>query len=135
MGSIVVQGSLQGGPPGGGDVFPAATFNTPLRTAQSPKGFQSASGILKRTVSSPGAFIALSAVGVGQDVPQADFFYLRSDGALQLRLTNDDGVGGTTVQIVQVFGLFIVEFPNTLQLQLAEVQGNAQIEYFASGPA
>jgi len=74
-------------------------------------------------------------LGPAQAVTQANFFYFKSSSAVNLRLTFDDGAGGTTTATVQVSGLFITEVNNSLPLELVEVQGSATVEYFASGPS
>lgn len=134
MGQVSVNGTLQGGPPAGGDnVFPAAQFLTPIKLSQNPKGFQSASGILTRSLNDAAAFVALSAVGTGEDVPRANFMYLRAESDYQLRLTQDDGAGGTIITTTQHRGLFMSEFPDARAVVLIEIAGSTKIEYFASG--
>lgn len=134
MGQLIVTGNLQGGPPIAGDgTFPASQFNTPLRLSQSPKLWQSASGVLTRLLSNAVVFTVLPAVGAAGDVPRANFLYARADGAYQLRLTQDDGAGGTTVQTLQCQGLFMAEFPDARALVQVEVAATGKLEYFASG--
>jgi hypothetical protein len=134
MGQISVSGTLQGGPPAGGDIFPSAQFITPLRLSQSPKGFQSASGILTRSLTDPNVFVVLTAVGPAADVPKANFVYIRAESDYKLRITQDDGLGGTVVRLVNVRGLFMSEFPDNQQVVLLEASGSTKLEYFASGP-
>lgn len=111
---------------------PQATFKTPLKLNSTNKSFVSATGVLVRQVSSSAGFVVLS-VGTGSDVPRANFFYIRGRGNFQLRLTQDDGAGGTTVATLQCNGLFVAEFPETLALTQAEVSGSGAFEYLASG--
>lgn len=133
MGQIDLQGALIGGPPSGGDTFPASTFSVPLRMRTTPKGFGVATGVLTRLVASPAAFVALSGVGSGDTVTQADVLYFKPSGPVDLRLTTDDGVGGNVVAVVPIDGITMIEFPTSKFLKLLEVQGSATVEYFASG--
>lgn len=135
MGNVAISGSLQGGPPTGGNSFPGAQFQTPLKLSVDPKAFQSASGILTRVISSIGVFVPLAAVGAAADVVRANFVYVRADGDYQLRITQDDGAAGTTVATVQCRGLFMFECPDNLAVVLLEFAGSGTIEYFASGPS
>lgn len=134
MGQVSLSGTLSGGPPTGGNTFPAAQFITPLTLSQSPKGFQSATGVLTRILNDSVTFVTLSAVGAGADVPRANFLYIRAESDFQLRITQDDGGGGTTVSVVQCRGIFMMESPDTLAITLIEVAASTKLEYFASGP-
>lgn len=134
MGSIKVQGSLLGGPSDGGS-FPTAQFNAQLSLKNATKGYNAATGVLTRNVQSPNAFVALSAIGGGADVPEADFFYMKSNSDFAVRITLKDGVGGTTVVVVPVSGLFMFEPQSQKAIVSVEVQGSGPIEYFASGNA
>jgi hypothetical protein len=133
MGQIDLQGALTGGPPSGGDTFPAAVFTAPLRFRSNPKGFGVATGVLTQIVASPAVYLTLPGVGTGGVVTKADTFYLKSSGPIDLRLTTDDGAGGDVVSVVPCDGLHLSEFPTSKFLKLIEVQGSATIEYFASG--
>lgn len=132
MGTVSISGSLTGGPGSSGG-FPASTFNTPISLATGSKLFQHATGVLTRIISSPAAFVALSAVGAANDVPKADTLYLRADADVDLRITQDDGAGGSTVLTLPVRGLFVMETPTNKMITLLEVQGSGKLEYFASG--
>lgn len=134
MGQLSVSGSLQGGPAGSGDTFPAAKFITPLKMSTEPKGFQRASGILTRLFDDAATFVECSAVGTGRDVPRANTLYMKGSGDYDVRLTQEDGSGGSTTVIVPCHGLVILEFPDTKALTLLEVRASTTIEYFASGP-
>lgn len=133
MGSVSLQGALIGGPGGAGG-FPASMFNTPISLSSGAKLFGNATGVLTRTVASPGAFLALGSIGANADVPKANTLYLRADGDLDLRITQDDGTGGSTVIVVPIRGLFLMETPTAKQITLLEVRGSGLLEYFASGP-
>ena len=132
MGQISVSGSLTGNPNQGG-TFPSATFAATLGLLNGDKLFNAATGVLQRTVNSAAAFVPLSAIGASADVESADFLYIRSDSSFSVRITQGDGAGGTTIQTVQVQGLFILEAPTNKLITLVEVQGTGTIEYLASG--
>lgn len=133
MGQIDLQGALFGGPPTGGSTFPAATFSVPLRMSTTPKPFGVATGVLTRNVASPAAYLTLSGIGAADTVTKGDVLYFKASGAVDLRLTTDDGAGGDVVAIVPVQGIVILEFSSSKYLKLVEVQGSASIEYFMSG--
>lgn len=135
MGQINLSGALIGGPPSGGETFPAATFSVPLRLRSDPKGYNAATGVLQQQVSTaPGVYVTLTGIGTGSTVTKANTFYLKSSGPVLLRLTTDDGLGGSVVAVLPVDGLAgPIEFDATKFLKLAEVSGSAQLEYFASG--
>lgn len=130
MGTISLEGSLQGYNAAGGTTA-AAMFSTPLALLNGKKSFGIASGVLTRRV--PAAYEALSAIGVNRDVPKADTLYLKSDSAILVRLTRDDGAGGSVITVEPVHGLLILETPADRRITLVEVQGSGVVEYFASG--
>lgn len=133
-GVVTLDGSLSGGPPNSvADGFSGAQFITQLRLSVSPKSFQSASGILTRTLSNAATFVLLSVVGTSREVPKANFLYIRADGDFQLRITQDDGNGGSTVTTSQQTGLYLAEFPSSKLVTQVEIAANGKVEYFASG--
>ena len=133
MGQVQLQGALVGGPPSGGEVFPAALFNVPLKLRTDPKGFGAATGVLQRTITSALVYVQLLDVGTGGSVTQANLLYLKSAGPLDVKLTCDDGVGGDVVSEFQIDGMNLQEFSDVRFLKKVEVRGSAQIEFFASG--
>lgn len=133
MGQVQLQGALIGGPPSGGEVFPAAIFNVPLKLRTDPKGFGAATGVLQRTVTSPTVYVTLTGVGSGDTVTQGNTLYLKSAGPLDVRVTCDDGVGGDVVSEFQIDGMTFTEYSDLRYLKKLEVKGSAQIEYFVSG--
>lgn len=90
-------------------------------------------GPSKRTVSSPSAFVALE--GAGTTVGRCDFLFLHSNADVLLRLTTDDGSGGSDVVVLPHVGLLLKEFPAAKFLKLVEVKGAAQIAYLVTGPS
>ncbi len=137
MGRVNVTGAVDGGPESASaGVFPAARFMAPLSLKDSSgKQFNAATGVLVRNLQSPSAFVALDGVGAAATVTQGDFLYLKSDGPLDLRVTTDDGAGGTDVVVEPIHGLYVREFSSTKPLELLEAQGNAKIEYLVTGPS
>jgi len=122
------------GPPSAGETFPGTVASVPLRLRTDPKGFNSATGVLQRQIqTNPGVYVTLGEVGASGSVPKANTFYIKSGGPLTLRITTDDGVGGSVVAVVPIDGFNFFEFDTTKFLKLAEVSGSALIEYFASG--
>lgn len=130
MGFINVSGSLDGANDSGS--FGASQFTAPLSLSVVKKYAPRASGVLRRTV--PAAYEELSAIGAGADVPLADTLYIRSESDILLRLTYQSGGESPTVVVLPVKGLFILELQSSRLLELVEVQGSGQLEYFASGP-
>ena len=135
MGQVKINGALIAGPPQGGDVFPAALMNVPLRLRTTPKGFGAATGILHRTIMAggPAEYVTLADIGVGSTVERATLLYLKSSGPLDVRLTCDDGLGGDVVSEFQQDGLSLVEFTDLKHLKKVDLRGSAQIEFFACG--
>ena len=134
MGQITLSGALLGGPPAGGESFPSSTFSAPLALRSNPKGYNAATGVLQRQVTTAvGVYSALSGVGATDTVTKGNTLYLRSNASLLVRLTTDDGIGGSVVAVLPVSGLCILEFDDSKYLKLIEVSGSALIEYLVSG--
>ena len=134
MSSINLTGALIAGPSSGGETFPGSSLTVPLSFVDGAKTAGAATGILTKTVASPSpAYAALSGVGPAETVTQGSFLYFKGRGSFVLRLTTDDGSGGTVVTMVPVQGMLMIEFPTIRALELLEVQGSGLIEYFVSG--
>jgi hypothetical protein len=134
MGQINLSGSMIGGPPAGGDTFPGSTFSVPLLLRSNPKGFNVATGVLQRQISTAvGVYATLSGVGATDTVTKCDTLYLKSNSGLLVRLTSDDGTGVSVVAVIPVSGVALLEFDSSKYLKLIEVSGSGLIEYFASG--
>ena len=136
MGQVKLSGSLRAGPGGNGG-FPSMVATAGLSTKEDPKGYQRATGILRRN-ETYGAFTDLGEPG--NVVTQAHFLYFKSDSPVELRLTQDDGAGGNVISVVHVDGLFIQEFDvATLAgkylkaLELNTLGQEVVFEYFLSG--
>lgn len=116
------------------EVFPGSSAEVPLGTKQN--GFQAATGVLRKALSSPSAFVELSGVGAGAGdaVTAGRFLYLRSNALVTLRLSQQNpGGGADIVKDVPVEGLVALEFPSNQALTLLEAQGTATIEYLVCG--
>ena len=85
-----------------------------------------------QSYNSPGAFVALAGVGTGQPVTQGNFIYLKSDQAMQVRITQQN-TPFDDVSIINVRGIFVLEFPDDHYLKLLEVKGVGKVEYVVSG--
>ena len=134
MGQLRLSGSLDAGPPTStSESFPASSFSVPLRFRENTKGFSPATGVLTRRLASPGAFVPLQGVGATDTVTKGTFLYLKSDGLIELRLTTDDGVGGSVVAVLPPSGFFMIELDSTKFLKLLEARGTAVLEYFICG--
>lgn len=134
MGQLRISGSLDAGPPSAtSESFPAASFSVPLRFRENTKAFSVASGVLQRRLSSAVSFVPLQGVGPTDSVTKATWLYLKSDADFVLRLTADDGSGGSVVTSLNVGGLVMLEFNALKFLKLLEAQGVANLEYFVSG--
>lgn len=133
MAQVSISGAITGGPPVAGEGFPASLFNTSLAFLINPKGFSVGTGILARQLNSPSGFATLTGVGASDTVTHGDTLYFKCNGAVTLRLTQDDGIGGSAVHDIDVQGLVVLEFPSTKYLKSMSAQGSCQIEYFVSG--
>lgn len=138
MGQIVLSGTLIAGPPNGisENGFPGAQINFPLMLSggSTGKSFGQATGILTKNVAVQApAFGPLRGVGPDDVLAKGTFLYFKCAGPLVLRVSTDDGLGGTALEHVPIEGLYVREFPSSKWLKLLEVQGSARCEYFISG--
>lgn len=140
MGQLKVQGSLVAGPPAATDgSFPAMTANTTIATKADPKGYARATGVLRRQET----FAAFTDLGEpGNVVTQGHFLWFKSNGPVELRLTTDDGVGGSVLSVLPIDGAFMQEFDIATGagkfLKLLELNTLGQavlVEYFIAGNA
>jgi hypothetical protein len=97
------------------------------------KAFNAATGILSYQVNAPSVYQTLEGVGVGRTVTRGNFLYFKCNTQLSLRLTTDDGVGGSVVSVVPVYGLVVLEIDDAKYLKLLEVLGSGLVEYLVSG--
>lgn len=137
MAIVRLDGTLIAGPPtcAGLGVFPSISIQDQITLLQNPKPASVATGILQQPITSPGAFVALVGISATGPVTAADTLYFKCDGQVQLELTNDDGTGvGTTVAVIPVQGLLVLEFPAPNRLKGLRIKGTSRIVYFGSGP-
>lgn len=134
MGVLQLGGSLDAGPPSvTSESFPGASLSVPLRLPSGSKSFSVATGVLSRKLNSALSFVALDGVGPASSVTQGSFLYLRSDQPFQLRVTTDDGSGGSDVAVHPVATLMLIEYDSTKFLKLLEAKGVANLEWFVCG--
>jgi hypothetical protein len=136
MGQLTLSGQLQGGAPNGSDLNQGRMLDVivlALRGGNTAKPFNAATGTIQRPVNSPSSFITLSGIGTGDTVTHADTLYFFAYSQVTLRLTTDDGAGGDVVAVLPCDGLYVMEFPSAKFLKLLEIEGSANVEYFASG--
>ncbi len=132
MGLLRLSGSLDAAPAAASELFPASSFSVPLAFLEVSKGYSVASGVLARALAS-GSFVPLQGVGPADTVTRGTFLYLKSNSAIDLRITTDDGSGGDVVAVLPPAGFFALELSASKYLKLLEAKGSATIEYFVSG--
>lgn len=135
MGVVEISGGLTAGPPGGcgcGDTLLTFPFELPGGCGGMSYLVSTQGG---RTILSPSSFVALPNIGTGGDVTKCSLFALSCEGTIELELTLDDGVGGSTTAIVQVQGLYLSTFFAPKYLIGVRVKGNSVIKYVAFGPS
>jgi hypothetical protein len=145
LAQVLVSGSLTVSPPTVvGTVLsssplgtvPAGVSQVPLVLSMSPKQSAVNTGLRHKALNSPSSFVTLSGLGASDDVTTADTLYLKSDSAIQIRLTMQDPAGGSPiVSIETLIGLKVQEFPQAGYLTLLEAMGIANLELMISGPA
>ncbi len=111
--------------------FPSMSANAVLGLATNPKSFQKSTGSIQGSIATASnVYQTLSGIGADQTVPEADFFYMRCDGPLKVRVTQS--IAGTpTVSVHKVHGPFLMQPPASDPITLVEVTGSANIEYLA----
>ncbi len=135
MGTLRISGNLVAGPPTvDTEGFPGTRLDLPLRLLEGGLSYGAATGILRQRLNSPSTFLQLHGVGTGEVVSQGLFLYLKSDQAIRVRLTFDDGLGGDEVAILSSTRLILgLQFEPTLFLKKLEARGSAVLEYFVCG--
>lgn len=136
MGLIQVSGSIVAGPPNGtAPCQDRSVLNVALalKGGAGSKSFQVATGILQLTLATNSAYQTLPGVGAAPAVTHGDTLYFFTSTPILIRLTTDDGSGGSVVSVLPLDGLFIHEFQTAKFLKLLEANGSGAIEYFVSG--
>jgi hypothetical protein len=113
--------------------FPGGRTEVALSLTPTTKSANVLTGVQVRTIASPNAFVELSGVGATDTVTQSNFLYLRTNAPMDVRVTMKNGVDPDTVSTVYVNGLLIMEFDSARYLNLIEVKGAGQVEWFSSG--
>lgn len=135
MGQVVIAGALTGGPSvASPNQVPGASFNASLFFANGSRPAGAMTGNVFRTLNSPGAFQALGEIGATGDVSACDFFYINAQAPVDIEVTADNPLGGTTVAVVSCQGgpTMISTAANKV-IRGIRLQGSGAIEYFASG--
>lgn len=139
MGRAILTGNLTAGPTAVTEgVFPSMRADVQLAFIDGSQGksAERMTGVLSRQINSPSAYVPLQGVGPTDTVTQGNTLYLKSNAPVNIRITQDDGSGGTDVtEMLGVHGLVVREFSTIYPLELVEIQGSATIEYFFSGPS
>lgn len=137
MGQLSLEGSLVGGPASVTDSsFPASLFQVSLGFADGKnKQFNNASGVLTRTLASPGAFVVLSGVGSTDTVVQGTALYFKCNSDMLLEVTTDDGVGGSVVAVLPVRGVVVLEVTDLKFIKGLRCKGSGPVEYLVAGPS
>ncbi len=133
MGELQLTGSLTAGPTLSSSNFPSSTYAAPLAFIATTKPSNVATGAIRRLLTDPATYVALTGVGATDTVTAADFLYLQSDAPVHLEITCGDGAGGTTVTERVVQGLLIVEFASTYELKGLRAKGAGSVQYLVSG--
>lgn len=134
MGQIKLEGALIAGPPTATDILPASITTYPLAfSGGNSKSFSVGTGVLTRTLNSPNAYVEFPELGTNAAVSRGNFFVMRCDAAMMVKITTDDGIGGDEVAVVPVQGLAVLEFPDAKYLKKLEVKGSGKLEYLISG--
>jgi hypothetical protein len=139
MPNATLSGTLYVQPSDASGAFPAGASSVPLSLSPSLKPLLVDSGMQKRNVASPLAFVALSGVGATDTVTQGTFLYLKTNAPMQVRMTFNNPAGGVTSAVTNVGssvggGQIIQEFDPTRWLTLLEVEGSGTVEWLVGGP-
>lgn len=135
-GQVTLSASLHGGPAVVTEtIFPSGSFDASLSLLPCRKHYSVATGILSATLASPSAFVTLSGVSptLAGAVARGTLLYFRTEDSFRLRLTIDDGAGGSYTSETSLRGTLLQEFPDDEALLLVEAQGEGVVEYFVAG--
>lgn len=133
MGAASISGSLTFGPQPAGGTFPNGSSSLQLGLIADQKPFDAASPAVTRSFDSPSAFASLGVVAESGPVVRCTVFYLRCESKLRVRVTFDDGVGGTYQSTFPLLGTILIEPPDDEAIVSVEVKGTSTIEYCAAG--
>lgn len=113
--------------------YPLGTGSTPLTFNPAAKIANVNSGFGSTNVNSPSSFQALSGVGPTDDVTQGNLLYIRTRSLMQVKLTFNNPLGGTTTAINQINGMCVMEIDPTAYLVGISVQGVGAVEWLVTG--
>ena len=134
MGRVALTGEVSVQPDVISDTtFPGAVKSTQLSTTPTQKPSAVDSGIAKRMINTPNAFLALSGVGPTDDVTRGDTLYIKTNSPIQVRLTFAQVSGGDLISTLPLYGTCILEIPSDQYLKTIEAKGAGTIEYLISG--
>lgn len=132
--TVAVSGTLQLGPANVSDSsFPAAVVNITLSLKAGDQKIATVSDKGVRLLASPSVFVDMRCVGPGEAVTKGTLLYVRSSVPMLLRLTTDDGAGGSVLAVIPIDGLYVHEVDQNKFLKLLEAQGQGTIEFLVSG--
>ncbi len=136
MGILRFLGTLCGGPPTVCDSgqFPSSVFLVDLSFAGGhDKQYDPATGVLRRNISSPTAFLPLTGLGPSDVVTKGDFLWMKASSPMLLQITSDDGSGGDVVAVIPIGGVFVLEARDDKFLKTIALQGSGSVEYLVTG--
>lgn len=131
MGQVIsVTGAIIAGQLGSQEcAFPNAITNIVLQVPQisAPASFYSQKQV------AAASFATLDGIGTGKAVTKAQFLYLRTNGPVQLRITQQPDSGPDVPAVEWVNGTLLKQVPANNYIKLVEILGTATVEYFAAG--
>lgn len=140
MGVLTIDGTLTGKPDSGATgTFPSGYSTVPFTLFGTQKTYAASTGVNQASIAINAAYAALPDIGSSTKVTHADTLYVRTNKLVNVRVTSDDGIGGSVVAVLPVKGLLVLEFDSTKYLKLVEIQGHptelTTVEWWASGPS
>jgi hypothetical protein len=131
---VTCDGTLKAGPPKASTSgFPTGVVNTSFSLRPAQKLASVSTQAVRNLATGAGVYATLHGIGTGEDVTQGTFLYVRTDSDFLIRITTDDGSGGSVVAVLPVSGLLIFEAQPGKFIKLLEASGSGVVEYYASG--
>lgn len=139
-GELRFEGSLIESPSVTSDgAHPAGVGTLKFTTTPNPKTFTAHTGVQAADIQSPGSFVQLGSIDdtIGP-VKACTFFYMRTDVAMDVQITQKQSGGGSSTRIIEsVKGLFVLEVDSAEAITKVEVKGpisgTCTVEWFGSG--
>ena len=115
--------------------FPNTFAATQLALLPNPKSFVVAVGVLTKTFASPAAFVPFGIVGQTSEyqIKKCSTLYVRTVSEFEIRITSDDGLGGSTIATMPFQGTLLIETPELKPIQFIEIKGEGLVEYLVTG--